>query len=494
MASTNLPLARIAVRSTVWVTLGTYFNQIVAFAATLLITRILSPDIFGFFSLGIFWSTLLNLRPKSGLTYAAIQRPQTDGDLLGTYYVLDLAAALGSLALSFAAAFVLAQLGYAREVSIAVVALMGAESLSAIASPLAMVLEKELQLSRLALVALIAAIVAYAVALAMALSGAGLWSLLAINLIVAVLSLGGVYWVCRRRWPQAFTLRWRFDRKLAGELLRSGLPTGLSLTALSSIVTQFDNFLIGTFVSYATLGLYDRAYRIAHWPNLLLTTIVSRVGFLTFAKVQDDPPRLTHAVRLSLWVLSTLGAPIALVLFFGAPDVVGVLYSERWSGSVYFLRFLTIYSLVWPFVSVGLWLSIAKGHRRTTLLFTGAQAAALIVFATPLTLQFGVDGTIAGVMLTMLLAFGLSCRYIFRQVSLSFREAFGPPAIALLIAVAILFGLLQIPGWNGWLPLARLVVIGLAGPGAFMLTLFALRRSEMIERVRYFKRAFRPSG
>jgi PST family polysaccharide transporter len=316
-------------------------------------------------------------------------------------------------------------------------------------------------------------------------SGAGIWSLLAVNSITSLASLGGVYWVCRQRWPQALTWKWQFNRPLAKQLLQQGLPTGLSLTALSSIVTQFDNFLIGTFVGYATLGFYDRAYRIAHWPNLLLTVVVSRIGFLTFARVQQDPPRLTHAIRLSLWILTTLGVPIILVLLFGAPDLVQILYGPKWSESAFFLRFLTIFSLTWPFISLGFWLSVAKGHSRTTILLTVTQAVAIVIFATPLTRAWGVMGTILGVALTMALSFALSCYYTFRQVPLSFVGIFGPPLVAACAGTGLLLGVNQLPLWAQLAPLVRLFATGLIGPGAFILVLFALRPKEMLERLQY---------
>jgi len=494
MASNTPSLARIAVRNTVWVSLGTYLNQIIGFMATLAMTRILSPEVFGFFAMGIFWSTLLNLRPKSGLNYAAIQQTKTAGDLLGTYYVLDAIAATGSLALSVIAAIVLSQLGYRQEVALAIVILMSADSFSALVSPLSMVLEKELQLSRLTLVSLLASSAAYVIAISLALAGGGIWSLLAINSVTTLISLGGVYWVCRRRWPQAFHFRWRFNSTLAKQLLRLGIPTGLSLTALSSIVTQLDNFLIGTFVGYATLGFYDRAYRIAHWPNILLTMVVTRIGFLTFAKVQNDLPRLTHAMRLSLWILTTLGMPITLVLFFGAPDIVRILYGPAWNESGFFLRFLTIYSFVWPFVSLGFWLSIALGHTRTTMLLTASQAVALIVIATPLTWQWGAMGTILGVGITMALGFTLSCYYMFRQVPLSIGATFGPPLLAMSVAASIVFALCQLPNWEHLPPLTHLFAIGLLGPGTFVVCLFALRRSEMMAYARYLRQAWHKSA
>lgn len=484
-------LARIAVRSTVWVTIGNYLNQLVGFAATLVLTRLLSAEIFGFLSLATFWFSTLNLRPKAGLNYAAIQHPQTDGDLLGTYFALDTLASIGSLALSAAAAILLTRAGYAPEVALLLIALTVADAINSLPGALSIALEKEMQLSRLTLMSLVISIAAYSVAVLLARAGAGVWSLAAINLLSGSLAIGGVYWVCRRRYPAALHFRWRFDAALARRLLRRGVTVGLSLTALGAIVLQFDNFLIGTFVGYATLGFYDRAYRIASWTNLLLTTVVTRVGFLTFSKVRDDLPRLTHAVRLALWALTTLGTPIAIVLFFSAADLVGVLYGAKWSESAFFLRFLTVYSFVWPFVSLAIWLSVALGKSRVVTTLTLAQIITLVTLATPMTLWWGVNGTILGVGITMALAFGLSCVVIFRAVPLSIGATFGAPLIAAGIAAGVLWLLTAWSVWSGLPPLVRLCVTGAAGFGAFLLALFGLKPAEMRERMRYLRLTWR---
>jgi lipopolysaccharide exporter len=484
---TGATLARIAVRSTVWASLGTYLNQFIGFGAVLAMTRLLSPEVFGFFSLGTFWSSLLNLRPKSGLSYAAIRQSHADGDLLGTYLVIDTVASAASLVLSGIAGFVLWQLGYAPQVVIVLLSLMGFEFISILISPLSMVLEKELQISRLTLVSLIASIAAYGVAIYLAVTGAGIWSLLAVNGVTALASLVGIYVVCRRRYPQALRWRWHFSRPLAARLLRQGIPTGLSLAAQATIVTQFDNFLIGTFVGYATLGFYDRAYRIANWTNILLTIVVSRIAFLTFAKVREDPLRLAQAVRLSLWVLTTLGVPIALMLVFGAQDLVYILYGPKWSESAGYLRFLTIYSLAWPFVSVGYWLSVALGHTRQTVFITATQAIALIVLATPMTLLWGVYGTILGVGLTMALSFVLSCRYMCGQVSISYRKTFGAPVLAAATAALVLAALSGTVAWINLPPLLRLSGVGLIACGLFFGCLLMVDGSTMVERVRYLR-------
>lgn len=487
------PLAQVIVRSTVWTSLGTYANIVLGFGSNLVLTRLLPAHVFGYFAMGNFWTAQLGLRPKAGLNYAAIQQGTLDAELLGTHRALDLALAAGSLLLSSAVAAVLARLGYPPEVVLALVVLMAAECLPALSSTLSMALEKELQVSRLTLLSLLLSVLAYTLAIGLAVSGAGVISLLAINSVMGVLGVGGVYLLIRQRLPHVLQLKWRFNRALAIDLLRRGIPTGLALTTVLGFVSTYDNFLVGTFVGYDTLGFYDRAYRTAQWPNVLLSTVVGRIGFLAFAKVKDDPARLIHAVRLSLWVLLTLGLPMGLFLAFGARDVIAVLYGDAWLASAAYLPYIAIYALSGPFWSVGFWLAVARKDSRTTLLLTLSQAILLLLVATPLTWQFGVTGTLIGVGVTMALALILSVNYLFRTVALNPIATLGPAAVATAIAAACLVGLNAWPSWAALPSLVRLVGVGLAGPGVFLVAIVALRPAEFWERVTYIRQAWRRS-
>ncbi|MGQ9501277.1 MAG: oligosaccharide flippase family protein [Anaerolineae bacterium] len=482
---TGAHLAHMAVRSTLWVGLGSYANQLIGFGAVLVMTRLLGPEVFGYFSLGTFWSSLINLRPKVGLHYVAIREAKTDGTLLGTYLVVDVAVAILSMILSLLVALLLWPIGYAREVSIALVVLVTFECLGATFAPLSMVLEKNFHLSRLTLVTLLASIVAYSTAIAMALMGMGIRALLAINGLSMAVSGIGVLWVCHRRYPQLFVWRWQFSGNLARHLLRQGVPVGLSLTTLTAVVNQFDNFLIGTFVSYTLLGYYDRAYRIATWPHLLLTMVIGRVAFVTFAKVKEDRDRLTHAVRLSLWLLLALGIPIVLILFFGARSIVLILYGPNWLASVPFLRFLVLYAFVWPIVNLSFWLSVALGHSRIVITLTSIQAATLVLVGTPLTIWLGVSGTLIGVAITMATALLVSTRYIFVQLRLSLSEVFMAPCLAGGLTAIVLVGAAEWFNFDWFPPLLHLGVVVTLCLCVFFILLYLLRPAETVDRIRY---------
>jgi lipopolysaccharide exporter len=480
-------LARVVLRNTLWTGLASYALQIIGFGSNLILTRLLPVETFGFFSMANFWTQQLSLRGKAGLSYSAIQEKELNGELLGTYFGLDLALATLQFLLAGATASVLASLRYPTPVVIGLMVLMSAECIPALAGPLSMALEKELQLSRLMLLTIIASLLSYSVAITLALTRRDIWSLLAINLVLVMIGVMGTYWLARRRLPQTLQTPWHFSRALARELLRRGLPTGLSLTAVLGFVSMFDNFLVGTFVGYTALGFYDRAFRTAQWPNLLLTTVVSRVGFITFARVHDDLPRLTHAVRLSLWLLVTLGIPMGLGLAFAAPDVIGVLYGPAWQQSAAYLPFISIYALAGLVWAIGFWLSVALKDTRTSVSLTASQAVVMVVITAPLTWRFGIAGTLAGVGLTNAVALGFSIAYVFRKVPLSARETLVPPAIATALAAGVLLLILRLPGWAGLPSVARLLIVGGVGAGTFWLTLFALQPAEMIERVRYLR-------
>jgi hypothetical protein len=95
------------------------------------------------------------------------------------------------------------------------------------------------------------------------------------------------------------------------------------------------------------------------------------------------------------------------------------------------------------------------------------------------------------VAVTILLAFGLSCQYIFQHVPLSWWNVFGAHGLALLAAILVLVVMQQLPAWTALQPIVRVLLIGFLGTGTFMLALFMLRPIETRERIVYVAQRFR---
>lgn len=484
------PLAFRVVRGALWVAASSYFTIGFGFAANLVLTRLLNEEAFGIFALAGFFYSLCNLRPKLGIGLAFAKQPVVTGDLIGTHLTLDIGAGLGSLALTALALPLLGLLGYPSALLWATVALAGAGLLDAVMGTAWILLDKNLEFRQSSLITSVAFPLSYAPAFWLAIHGAGYWSLVSITVTYAALLLVGMWWAARRHVPIAWQVRWQFDRKLAFSLLRYGTVLGFAEVA-AVLLTQFDNFLVGTFVGLAALGFYDRAYRIAQWPNTLLSNIITRAAFYTYAHLQDDPLRLSRTVTMAQWLTAILGWPLALVIFVSAPDLVILLYGERWLPSAVFIRFLVVYSAARPILDNAGSLFAAVGRARLVTLTVLFQAIILIAAGVPLTLALGAVGTAEAVGLAF--GTGLILRLVCQRqvVAVPIGSTLLIPALA---ALACGTGGLILASWLGhlgWPLIVRLSVQASASGLGYLACLFAFQPRETRGRIAYVARLLR---
>jgi lipopolysaccharide exporter len=481
----QLPLATQVVRGGMAVALTAYGLTLFGFLSNLILTRLLDPSDFGIFALGFFFFSLLNLRPKLGVDQAFAQRPATTGELSGTYAVLSIASGAASLLLALIAVPVLLALGYAQSVVWVMLALAAVGVSDSVMGIAWVQMDKALLFSRVSIVTAIMFPISYIPAFYLALHKGGYWSLVASNVTYALLLLIGLWWSFRLNLPHILRMRWAYSGILARELFRFGTMVGLA-TIASTVVYQFDNFLVGTVVSTATLGFYDRAYRIAQWPTLLVTTVLTRTAFYAYSQLQNDLARLTKTVTMSLWLITTLALPVALGIFVAADDLVLLLFGEKWLPSAVFVRFLVTYSILRPLLEDANQLFVAVGHPRRTTTVTFGQAAALVLAATPLTFLYGAEGTAVGVGVAFVVGLVLTYYFVRRTVpELSLSQAFLVPAVATAMALAAYFvvaGLVDLSA----LPLAVRVLSksGFAALVFFSLTIL-LRPRLTFERATY---------
>jgi O-antigen/teichoic acid export membrane protein len=485
------PLAFRVVRGGAAVAFGSYFLFAFGFLSNLVLTRLLAPADFGIFALGTFFFALFNLRPKFGVDQAFAHHAVTDAQSSGTFAGLSITTGIASLLLTCIAAPVLVAFGYSQSVIVVTLALAGVGMMDSVMGIAWVQLDKALLFTRVSLVTALAFPISYVPAFYIAYHGGGYWALLAQNIAYSFLLLVGLWFTARRALPEIWQVRWDFSRALAKQFLRFGMFVGLA-TIFATLVYQFDNFLVGTFVGVETLGYYDRAYRIAQWSSILVGSVLTRTAFYAYSRLQNDPVRLTKTAMMSLWIVTTLALPIALAVFVSADDLVLFLFGEKWLPSALLLKFLVAYSILRPLMDDASSLFIALGHPRRTTLVVVFQALALVAAATPLTFQFGAVGTAIGVGLAFVVGLIVTYYFVRRTLpQLSLRDAFVMPLIAAAITILIA---LAVALWIRTLSTSLVIVLA-AKIGLTLLlywgVTFLLRPHVTLERVRYVWRLFR---
>lgn len=484
------PLAFRAVRSGLWIIGASYWTIAFGFIANIGMTRLLSPINYGDFALATFFFSIFQLRGKLSLNYAFAQLPDDDDAAAGTYVVVDVLLGLGGLLIMALAAPVLYSFGY----STAVIALMLIMALMAVVESTSTVvgatLSKQLHTRPGSTIASIALPLSYMPAFWLALTGNGQFSLIVqyIGVIaIAQVAIWVYYWRVMRLRTE---FRLRFRLATARRLLIFGGMIGIG-AFIGTMGSQVDNFYIGTLNGAEALGYYDRAYRTAQWPNLLLSAMIAHSAYYTYSRLQNDPIRLQKSVSMIFWICANLALPIALALIISAPDFILFVYGERWMPSVPLLRLLAAVAVVRPIWDNANVLLAAIGQARRVIVLASVQLAVLLLAGWPLTILFGTIGTALAVALSF--AVGIAVLYIVlhSRISIPFISIFGAPVMAAVVTIAIYVVLTRIVDTNVVALWLRVLGKGTYAVTAFFLFLFIVQPGETRQRVNYIWRMMR---
>lgn len=419
--------------------------------------RLVAPRDFGTLAIATFLFGILNLRTKIGIGQAFVHHSETNERTTGTLLTLDLGAGATSLLLALIAAPIVRWLGYADEVVWVMLALALIGLIDAGAGTPGVLLDKNLRFGQTTILTAFSLALSYLPTFYLAWQGWGVWSLVAQSAIQTCLILFGVWWLVRRNLGEVLRVRWTFDPALAKKYLRFGIVAGSAMIA-GFLTTQFDNFLIGTYVGLTTLGFYDRAYRFASWPNLLISNVVARTSFFAYARLQDDRARLSKTLEMTLWIITTLALPLALVIFVTAPDLIAFLIGEQWLPSAIFLRFLVIFSLIRPLQDDIGGLLIALGKPHLVSISAWFQSLILIVAATILTFAFGAVGTAIGVGIAFIIGCASFYFWVARMVNLDWGRALVLPIILAALTIGLYLVTVRWLDWNALDLLVRLIL------------------------------------
>jgi PST family polysaccharide transporter len=189
-------------------------------------------------------------------------------------------------------------------------------------------LQRRMQFGLIAFVELTSYILAYpGVALGMALSGLGVWSLVGGALTQALVASSLAAGIVRHSWRPLLA------RQETGQLLGFG-----SLGALNGAAVQLafhgDNLVVGRLLGATALGVYGRAFSLMMLPLGYVGNSLFSVMFPALAELRDDPPRFARAYLLSVKLVTLVAAPVMAGMTVAAPFIISVLYGPEWTGAV----------------------------------------------------------------------------------------------------------------------------------------------------------------
>jgi len=469
---------RSQVRSAVIWRSGTQvFSQLVAWASTFLVIRILSPADYGLIAMTSVVLVLFGLLNGYGFANAAIVGADGGKQQLRQLFGLVLVVNAALTLMQIAVAPLVAQ--YYRQPMVA--DLLRVQALIYLANPFQVVgyavLSRAMDFRRQAQVNVVSALLSAGTALGCALAGLGVWTLVAAPFVMFFSRALGTITVARAWvWPS-------FDFRGARELAGYGGTIMLG-QVFWFLQTQADIVIAGRHFAPHELGFYTTALFLS---QIFVTKVVpplNEVAFSAYARIQHDPETIAAAFLKSARVIMAVAMPFCLGLAAVAQPAVRVMLGEKWAPSAPVVALL---SMAMPFMTLHVLFGPAAnacGHPRVT-----TRSAMLGAVLMPLCYLVGVQWGARGIAASWLVAYPvltiISASWIMPLLGVrwaALRDSLLPPVLA---GVAML---LAVQGLESILPaalppvvrLATLVAAGGVVYGGWLLVFARERLAELI--------------
>ena len=310
-----------------WSVLGTAVRYGLQISAQIVLARLLGPENYGLFAMGLVVLTFSNFFAHLGLAWGLVQSRDLSKDdvrFVFTWQVISgilVALGLYTLAPAVASYFNEGRLeSIVRWLSLACL-------INAAAAPATNLLRRDLDFRALNIIEVVSYSIGYvAIGIPLAYNGAGVWALVAAWLSQALCSL--VLLVIRHPHPVR-PLFWH-----AGATALSSVGITVFATNICNwLLNNLDRVLLARFLNAQAVGLYVVGYNLATTPNSLLVGAVQPVFLAAGARVQSEPERLRRvylSVLATIWVLIT---PMFVLIAIVAQHLVNLLYGPAWAST-----------------------------------------------------------------------------------------------------------------------------------------------------------------
>lgn len=359
-------------RGGLWLAALRFAAQVLSWAATVLVARILVPSDYGLVELAIVLTGLVELFSELGLGAAIVQRKTPTHEELSSVFWLSCGVGLlltvGCVVASFPIAWAFDE---PRMRGIVQVAAIGFLVGSTMVVPFNL-LVRDCRFRAIGGVQFVAAALSSSAMLAMAMAGFGPWTLVLGTVLLRAVTVMGSFAAAGWRPSWIFRL----------PALQPYVRYGLSVVATRSLYFLFqksDRLIVGSVLGIETLGLYSFARHLAALPNDKVISLVNQISFPVLSRYQADDEAVR---RIYLQTVRSLSVGLAPVFLSGAifgEELVGVVLGDRWLPLAGLFRLLCLGQFIVAVTSINSVVHNAQGRPHWVLYVTLASTAVQLI-------------------------------------------------------------------------------------------------------------------
>ncbi|MCM1378462.1 MAG: lipopolysaccharide biosynthesis protein [Clostridium sp.] len=419
-----------AATGALWATGTKLGYMILQFTVNLILARLLLPADFGIIGMLMIFIAVSQTLLDGGFGAALIQKKEPTQEDFSTVFMWNIG--IGSLlyAILFVGAPFVADF-YRMPQLCNVLRIFG---ISVIIDGIVAVqttrLRKHLAFKQLSLTSIGAYSVSAAFGITAAMMGAGVWSLVGMNLISGLMNAGILYIVTRWRPSLHFSLL-----TLRGLFSFGGYM--LAAQVLQEICKNVQGMVIGRKFSATQMGYYSQAYKLDMISSYTIPQMIVQVMYPVYSEVSEDTNKLAEILRLSIRVITLAMWPTMGLLIVVAHPLIGMLYGRTWLPAAPYFQIMCVGGLFVCLQNVNFYAVAARGKSRDLFYWSfykwSFMFAAVIGGA-----FFGMAGIVWGIALSNLNIYVVNAWLASRNSTLGLWAQFRlliPPGIGLIVGI-----------------------------------------------------------
>lgn len=321
------------VNNLIWRFLERCGAQGVTFVVSIVLGRILDPDVYGTVALVTVITSIMQVFVDGGLGNALIQKKDADELDFSSVFYFNIVMCLCLYALMFVTAPAIAWFYEMPDLTPIIRVLSLVLVFSGIKNVQQAYVSRNMLFKRFFFSTLGGTIGAAVVGVAMALAGYGVWALVAQEIVnVAIGTL--VLWV---------TVKWRPKLIFSWARLKGLLSYGWKLLAAKLIDTVYNDLrqlIIGKLYSSSDLAYYNKGRQFPHLIVTNINTSIDSVLLPTMSDIQDQTQKIRGMTRRAIKVSTYIMMPMMMGLAVCAEPLIRILLTEKWLPCVLFMRIL----------------------------------------------------------------------------------------------------------------------------------------------------------
>lgn len=404
------------IRSGLWVGLAEAVIAALAFVKSVVLARLLAPEMFGLIGLcGIVIRTIETFT-RPGIAQALIQRQSPFEDARDTAFTLLLLRGPLLAALVFGLAPVAARFYESEQLEPLLQVLSVVFLLSGLTNINTIACQKELSFRKLTYLNQASALLGTVTTIAIAFWLRNVWALILGQIASALYQTVLSYYFVPGR-P-----RLAFDRRIATELLSYGRFITAS-SAVIFIASTLDTAVIGKVLGTEQLGYYVIAFTIAHLVTASLSKLASGIMMPAYSRLQGNLPALRSAYVRTTSLVAMITLPATAGVLATADLLIYSVYGSKWADAAMPLRILTLFGLFRAMASVNGYLFEGIGRPQIPLYVGIARLAIMAPLIVPAAARFGLAGAAIVVTGAMAAQWFLFLYFLTRDVGITLRQS-----------------------------------------------------------------------